>query len=292
MAAQVSSIYNETKATAFYRTFTNPRLRKIAIRAIRTIFGQFFFRQYRAALLPGRVPVTPVDHELDAKIPFTPSWVAVYLDFVAFWVRTLSFLFRVYGRRIYALAGDFLETMGKLYAFAAEVYKKNFSTTQRPFYIARLRFLLIHLVDPHLMCIPSLHVMVVIRTYTKFREIIRTMGDEERFAAQIAELKQGALAISEAILFVKQHSVNCVAAAMYAMTCFNEALFPPAEAEDFCSHLFVQSLPPADGKIVRDHIMRLYRELLSDRDPSKGWDEPLLNFLHRYPVRPVGFFHL
>jgi hypothetical protein len=285
MAKQPTKVYDETIVTAFYRSFTNPALRKIAIKSIFSIFYQFFFRQYRAALLPGRVPVTPVDHALDAKIPFTPSWVAVYLDFVAFWVRTLSFLFRAYGRRIYTRAGDFLETMGNLYVFAAGVYKKNFSTTRRPFYIARPRFFLIHLVDPHLMCIPSLHVMVVIRTYTKFREIIRAMGDEERFASQIAELKTGALAISEAILFVKQHSVNCVAAAMYAMTCFSEDLFPPEEAEDFCSRLFVRSLPPGDGEIIRRHIIGLYRELLSRRparEASKTWDEPLIDFLRRY----------
>jgi hypothetical protein len=282
MAEHRSKIFDETTAAAFYRTLTNPALRKITLKTAFTIFFEFFFRQYRAALLPGRVPVTPVDHELDEKIPFAPSWVAVYLDFVAFWVRTLSFLFRVYGRRIYRRAGEFLKSMGALYAFAAEVYRKNFSTTRRPFYIARPRFFLIHLVDPHLMCIPSLHVMVVIRTYTKFREIIRAMGDEGRFASQIAELKNGALAISEAILFVKQHSVNCIAAAMYAMTCFSEELFPPKEAEDFCSRLFVRSLPPGNGQMIRDHIMRLYREFLSRRGLSKNWDAPLIDFLRRY----------
>jgi hypothetical protein len=222
-----------------------------------------------------------VDHELDAKIPFVPSWGAVYLDFVSFWVRTLSFLYRIYGRRIYPQAGDFLASMGRLYAFAAEVYKKNFSTTRRPFYIARPRFFLIHLVDPHLMCIPSLHVMVVIRTYTKFREIIRGRGDEARFAPRIAELKNGALAISEAVLFVKQHSVNCIAAAMYAMTCFQEDLFPPAEAEDFCSRLFARSLPPEDGNIIRTHILNLYRDFLSRRKPPAPWTEPLLDFLRQ-----------
>jgi hypothetical protein len=288
MAGQTPSVYDETTATAFYRSFTNPSLRKITLKTIVTIFYQFFFRQYRAALLPGRVSVTPVDHELDAKIPFTPSWVAVYLDFVSFWVRTLSFLYRAYGRRIYKRAGEFLETMGKLYTFAAGLYKKNFSTTRRPFYIARPRFFLIHLVDPHLMCVPSLHVMVVIRTYTKFREIVRAMGDEALFAPQIAELKKGALAISEAILFVKQHSVNCIPAALYAMTRFEEALFPPKEAEDFCSRLFVQSLPPEDGETVRAHIMKLYREFLAEGAAAGNWDEPLLSFLRRYGGRAQG----
>jgi hypothetical protein len=175
--------------------------------------------------------------------------------------------------------------MGRLYAFAGEVYRKNLSTTKRPFYISRPRFFFIHLLDPHLMCIPSLHVMVVIRAYTKFRAIIRGLGDEARFARQIKEITGGALAISEAILFVKQHSVNCVAAAMYAMTCFEGALFPPEEAELFASRLFVRSLPPGDAGPLRTHIINLYRQFLSQRETAKTWDEPLVNFLRRRPLK-------
>ena len=70
---------------------------------------------------------------------------------------------------------DFIYTMGDLYAFAAEVYKRNMSTTKRPFYIARPRFFVIHMLDPHLMCIPSLHVMVVIHTYLQFIEAAKKL---------------------------------------------------------------------------------------------------------------------
>ena len=283
MAEQLTRISGESLIRAFLRSFTNPALRKAALTCIGSIFNNFFFRQYRAALLPGRVPVTPVDHELDGKIPFRPSWVRIYLDFAAFWIRTLSFLFRVYRRRAYRQVEEFFYAMGALYAFAAEVYRKNFSTTKRPFYIRRPRFLLIHAVDPHLMCIPSLHVMVVIQTYTQFREIARSLGDEGRLALQITELQRGALAITEAILFVKQHSVNCIAAALYAMTCFPTGLFPPAEAEDFASRLFARSLGPEAGEAVRNHIISLYRQFLSERPAAQTWDEPLLNFLRRLP---------
>jgi hypothetical protein len=275
------NISREPVTTAFFKVFGNPALRKTARQCIGSMFYHFFFCQYRAALLPGRIPVSPVDHALDAKIPFTPSWVAVYLDFVAFWVRILSFLFRVYRRRAHKSVQSFLESLGRLYAFAGEVYRKNLSTTKRPFYISRPRFFIIHAVDPHLMCIPSLHVMVVIRAYTNFRKIIRDMGDEARFARQIQEINTGALAITEAILFVKQHSVNCVAAAMYAMTCFEEDLFPPSEAELFVSRLFTQSLPPEDGKIIRTYIINLYRQFLSEKASSKNWADPLVNFLRR-----------
>ena len=232
------SVYDASIAYAFFKTLTVPSLRPTSLRAIASIFRNFFLRQYRAALLPGQVPVTAVDHPLDRKIPFMPAWVTIYLDFAAFWIRVLSFLLREYRRRAFAPVREFIASMGELYAFAAEVYQKNFSTTKRPFYIARPRFFLIHLVDPHLMCIPSLHVMVAIRTWTKLAAILRSLGDAERLAPQIEEMKQGALAITAAVVFVKQHSVNCIAAALYAMTCFDGELFPPEEAAAFTDLLF------------------------------------------------------
>ena len=171
--------------------------------------------------------------------------------------------------------------MGGLYAYAAEVYGKNLSTTERPYYIGRPQFLLIHTVDPHLMCVPSLHVMVVIRTYTLFAEILKSLGEESRFAQQAEELRLGALAITEAVLYVKQHSVNCIPAALYAMTCFDPGLFPPAEAERFVSGIFREAEVPdkeASGEI-REHILALYRRFLASSRPDKDWKEPLLDFL-------------
>ncbi|MDR2478252.1 MAG: hypothetical protein LBD48_02950 [Treponema sp.] len=306
-SAVSKSVYDESIGYTFVRTLSSPLLRPAVIRCVASIVWHFFFRQYRAALLPGRVPVTRVDHPLDVKIPFRPSWAAVYLDFAAFWVRMLAFLLRTYDRRASGAARKFIVSMGELYVFAAEIYRNNFSTTNRPFYIARPRFFLIHLVDPHLMCIPSLHVMVVIRTYTQFAAILRTFGDTQRFAAQIEEMKQGALAITQAILFVKQHSVNCIAAALYAMTCVDAELFPPEEAEAFTGLLFGEPplapagpgsktnaavrphsaprtrLPEGDIAEIKAHILGLYFRFLSERKTAKRWDEPLLNFLRPLP---------
>jgi hypothetical protein len=267
---------------------------------VASIFYNFFFCQYRAALLR-REPVSRVDHPLDEKIPFSPAWIKIYLDFVAFWVRTLGFLLKNLGRRGEEEAGGFLDSMGRLYAFAGEIYRKNLSTTRRPFYIRGFRFLLIHLFDPHLMCIPSLHVMVVILTYTRFASTVRALDTGAAFSPQVRELRRGALAITEAILYVKQHSVNCVAAAMYAMTCFDRDRFPPEEAERFVSGLFsagdeaegpAAGLPGIGGEAgeaVRSHIRGLYRHFLSQGEttpegaPEGGWTRPLLDFLASAP---------
>jgi hypothetical protein len=250
------------------------------------------------------VPVSKADHSLDDKIPFIPSWVEIYLDFVNFWVRMLSFFLRRYGRKSYKIVCDFVEDMGKLYAFAGELYGKNLSTTKRPFYIDRPRFFLIHLLDPHLMCVPSLHIMIAVYTYKMFSVFAEQMGEAGNFIEQVNEMKYGAAAICHAVLFIKQHSVNCIPAALYAITCYTPGLFPPEEAEAFTELLFAPvpraekapsgcrlhpfaspeiKLPEEDKKEIRNHILRLYRRFLSERETAKTWDEPLLNFLHSMP---------
>ncbi|MDR3131023.1 MAG: hypothetical protein LBU18_05695 [Treponema sp.] len=268
----------ESPAYTVFRVLCRPRLRKAALRAAKSMVYNFFFLQYKAALLPGRIPVSSVDHPLDAEIPFSPKYVAVYLDFVAFWIRAAGFLLSQYGRRAEAPVMDFIDTLGQLYAFAAEIYTENLSTTRRPRYYGSFRFVLIHAADPHLMCIPSLHVMVVIRTYTKFRAVIRSMGDEERFAAQLEELRQGALDITEAVLYVKQHSVNCVSASLYAMSRFDPALFPGEEAAGFVSALFTRPGSPGKSESLRAYIFEKYRQFL-DEGKLGNWKAPLLDFL-------------
>jgi hypothetical protein len=272
-------IAKESPAYTVFRVLCRPPLRTAALRAAKSMVYNFFFLQYRAALLPGRIPVTSVDHPLDTKIPFTPGRVAIYLDFVAFWIRAVGFLLTQYGRRAEAPVMDFIDTLGKLYSFAAEIYAKNLSTTRRPRYYGHPRFVLIHAADPHLMCIPSLHVMVVIRTYTKFRGIIRSLGDEKRFAPQIEELRRGALDITEAILYVKQHSVNCVSAAMYAMSRFDPPLFSGDEAAGFTAALFTRPGSPEKSETIRAYILEKYRQFLEEGETVADWKAPLLAFL-------------
>ena len=297
---------NESVPITFIRVLGSPYLRTTALRCVTSIFRHFFFFQWRSAFLPGPVPVSRADHPLDKKIPFRPGKVNIYLDFVSFWVRTIGFLLRKTGRRALEPVKNFLLTMGQLYAFAAEVYRKNLSTTTRPFYIGSPRFLLIHTVDPHLMCIPSLHVMVVIRTFTVFREIIKSMGEEDIFTQQEEELRLGALAITEAVLYVKQHSVNCIPAALYAMTRFDPRLFPPAEVECFVADLFPEAelIDNSDVVKIREYILTLYKRFLIQGEAeashhpglnsagshsiephkSENWTKPLLDFLKELPA--------
>jgi hypothetical protein len=142
---------------------------------------------------------------------------------------------------------------------------------------------MIYAADPHLMCIPSLHVMIVIHTYTQFRAIAQKAapktGKETELTPQIEELYRGALDITEAILYVKQHSVNCVPAALYTMTCFFGELFGETEARRFASDLFREPGSPEKSDAIRAYILWRYDWFLRERRDNEDWRGPLLRFL-------------
>jgi len=274
---------------------TYPPLLKKSLRCIWIILTRFFLFQFRSALFP-RIPVSLVEHSLDDRIPFNPGFIRIYLDFVAFWVRIAGFLSIGHGKQGKNMAVDFVMSITKLYTYAFQIYQKNLSTTNRPNYKKNLRFLLIHLVDPHLMCIPSLHVMLVVHSYTAFRHYLRNI--EEENTNDLAEkVFRGAITITEAVLYVKQHSVNCIAAALYAMSRFDPALFNNTDAEIFVSGLFrtdkdipAEYLPFYKGPLVhsgdatglREYIIGLFR--FFQEKESTDWTVPLLDFLKTLPI--------
>ena len=255
-------------------------LRPAALQSTISIFRNFFLLQYRAAALPRRYRVTGVDHPLDLKIPFKPQKVKIYADFLWVFARAQGFLIQNFKKQAGIQIKNFIESLGAVYSKAAEVYKKNFSTTKRPKYLARFEFIVIHTFDPHLMCIPSLHVMVVILAYTRLQKILRDLGAETAFSSVIKTFRQRALEITEAVLYIKQHSINCISAAMYAMTCFDD-LFPQDKAETFAQDIFIKAndISHEDGEAIRNHIIDLYRRFLSEGRKTSSWEKPLLDFL-------------
>ncbi|MDR1144505.1 MAG: hypothetical protein LBK77_09875 [Spirochaetaceae bacterium] len=283
-------------ALTILRILIHPLLLLRGFRCILIIFNNFFLFQFRAALFPGRIPVSRVEHVLDERIPFNPRFVRIYLDFVSFWVRVVEFLCVRYGKEGVVLAADFIDSIAELYPAAMEIYAKNLSTTRRP-RRREFRFRIIHLFDPHLMCIPSLHVMIVIRTYTKLRGYVRSMGEEEILRPLTEKIFQGALVITDAVLYIKQHSINCIAAALYCMNRLDPDGFSTADAEDFVYGLFrteALDIPPeyapfygeplirsGDVAWLREHIISLYRMFLESGEAD--WTKPILDYLNYLP---------
>jgi hypothetical protein len=268
------------------------------IRCIWTILNKFFIFQYRSVLFPG-IPVSRVDHSLDECIPFNPGFVRIYLDFTAFWIRIAGFLCIGCGKTGKKLAAGFITSVTNLYTFAFQIYRKNLSTTARPLYKKGFHFKLIHLLDPHLMCVPSLHVMLMVHSYTAFRYYTQKLGEEEALHKLAEKVFAGAMAIIEAVMYVKQHSVNCIAAALYTMNCFDPELFNNAGAERIIFKLFntgeSADIPPEyapyyrepfvdpdDSAKIRDHILNLYRNFSEANNAD--WTRPSLEYLKTLPL--------
>jgi hypothetical protein len=126
----------------------------------------------------------------------------------------------------------------------------------------------------------------------------------------IEEMRQGALAISRAVLYVKQHSINCISAALYAICCFEPKLFTPEMAEAFTIEMFTGKpmekmqwqkrpanfairpceAPPCtikakDADEIQTFIITLFKRFMSEKNNSKNWNEPLMNFLKEMPAK-------
>lgn len=274
---------------SIFKICSYPALWRAVAASVFSIFKNFFYLQYKAVLFPRKYPLSAVDHALDDEIPFKPDKVSIYMDFSSFWIRVQGFLLQTFGEKAIPAVQDFILSIGALYDKAAEIYTDNMSTTKRPSYYGKFKFILIHLFDPHLMCIPSLHVMVVIRVYTKLRQIVRELSgpDAALLEGEIEKVRAHALAITESILYVKQHSVNCIAAAMYTMTRFESALFPPEEAAAFTEALF-HCPDDLDNEIIikiKKHIRELYRQFLHEGETAADWRAPLFDFLRPLRVR-------
>ncbi len=279
-------IADRTLIPELLRMISAAPVRAAGLRCLWQALAKFFLFQFRHALLPGRIRVARVDHALDSKIPFDPSLITIYLDFVAFWIRSAGYLIERYGCRAWREIAGFVDGIAALYGYAGKVYTRLLSTTTQPKVSHLPRFLMIRLLDPHLLCVPSLHIMIVTRTYTHFRSIVKRLGDEELLAERIKELREGALAIADSTMLVKQHSVNCIAAALYAMTRYDPELWPEAEAEAFASDLFRShhAISENDAEAIRKHIIDLYHNFLRDGDKGDPWEKVLVLYLKTQPI--------
>ncbi len=276
------------------------RSRPAALRFIRTVQRDFFIPQFQGRFKIRRRPVVWVDHPLDEKIPFMPHHVAIYLSFTHFWIKSIYFLYREFGRRALPSIVQFMNKLDELYRESALVYRRVQSTTNRPHHYGGFYFKVIHLFDPHLHCIPSLHVGVVGLTYRVLTELIdRFADDPEAYAAEKEYLWRRAVLITESILFIKQHSVNCIAAGLYTLSA------PCYGCSKEMSYRIIDALFTGEGnrledsEELREYIRKLYDHFMEaapgpdnenpdDESPSgeltkkKARARVLIDFLMRY----------
>jgi hypothetical protein len=142
-------------------------------------------------------------------------------------------------------------------------------------------------VDPHYLCVPSLHIAVVVLTFAFFREFFKkeaaflSVADRERYESN---LYSGALTIAETVLYIKQHSVNCIPAALYMLCRLVPELWTFTDAIEFIDRLFADAndITPDAGDIIRAHIHLLFERLVLEGFYSDDWTEPVKRWIVNY----------
>ena len=264
----------------------HPLTRKNVWALLDSAWEYFYMLQQKQKFHIISLPVVYVDHPLDKTIPFIPSNIKIYMDFVNFFCRIMRMFILRLKKDGYILSGKILDFIRKLYTDAASVYTHSLSTTKRPFYLGKPKFFAVHFLDPHFLCVPSLHVAIVAGVWTKVRELlIETDLPKEEKKSILDEIYNGAVAITESVLLVKQHSINCVAGALYMLSAAHPAgFFTKEDAENFVRRLFENDtfVNEADKEKIKSHITSMYSDLLDKKNSQTEWQKPLHDWLDNY----------
>lgn len=265
----------------------HPSSIKTSFSFIFTAWKSFVVIQNKQKFHITRKNVVNVEHPLDEKIPFVPSNVKIYMDFVWLFCRIMAmFIVKKGITEGVRLNKKIIRFIEGLYIRGSHIYNHALSTTKRPHYMKMFKFVVIHLFDPHLLCVPSLHVAIVVGVWAKVREILsETSFSEEEKSQILDDIYYGSIAITESVLFVKQHSINCVAGALYMLTASHDkGFFTEEDAKHVINSLFLEPEYIKDGNEIqiREYIGKMYKNLIESSRNSTDWETALYNWLDTY----------
>lgn len=255
---------------------------------LKVVAVDFFGLQYNRKLGFNRIKIVRVDNSLDDLIPFTPSKVHIYLDFIQFWVRPLSMMIKKLGpKKAKPYMISFIRLIKKAYYEASRMYKFKLTTTKRPFAAQYIRFIEIYFMDPHLLCVPSLHISIIALCYAFYRRMFSELP--EYFSAEEKEFYENEIysygvEIAESVLYVKQHSVNCIPAALYMITHIMSDDFKAVDGTRFMDDILVHDkrISAENKKKIVDYMQFIYERFLIEGVTENDWREPVKRWLCEY----------
>lgn len=256
----------------------HPSLWPLCARLLIAIGRDFFWPQYRLRAFPRGRRILFVDGPLDHRIPFRPEYFATYLGFVSLLVRTLSYTRRQAGAASLPGWKKTLVELESLYREAGAISREWPTTTVRALGLRGPRMALIKFFDPHYHCLPSLHILIIALTFLRYQEWRRDAADVAgENAVWEVYLRREMMEIAESVLYVKQHSVSCIAGSLFFLT----AKFPEADeafVEDFIQSLF-ESEHDVPAEEIRAFIGSLYREFLARHRDGIEPSQVLIDYL-------------
>jgi hypothetical protein len=282
----LNRINNLSLTAAVITLLIRKETRKTSLKFLGTIVTKFFLPQYQRKLRIKKRKIVNVDHELDNLIPFSVDYIKIYMNFSPLWIKSIYFLYREFGKRSLPLIEQYISTVGNLYKNGFDVSDSCQSTTTRPGSGRNIKLKLLHWADPHLHCVPSLHVMVVCYNHLRIDSIIRELtGGTKGYEKEIDYLGDQAIQITNSILYMKQHSINCIPAGLFALSAecpeFNDAY-----ALNLIENLKKINLDSIERfEEISSYIKELYEDFhkLSKSGSNR---EILINFLLKYEELP------
>lgn len=251
-----------------------------------TTVRKFFLLQHKQKWGWSHYPVINVESPLDEKVPFDPEKIYTYMDFSAYFCRPMGMLYKRLGMfRSIKISNMFFKFLTHEYHEAYKVYTYCMTTTNRPDYEGKPQFVKIHKTDPHFLCVPSLHCTIAAGAWAFFRKYLPTVLPKEEAEARIAEIRELGIAIIESVLFVKQHSVNCVPSALYMLTATTEPDFFPVEDALGVINVLFQNSPEIDAdtkKELRDYFEYIYERDLLLNSFEDSWEESIKCWLREH----------
>jgi len=242
------------------------RLRERGIKVFKAALREFFIPQFCSLLFPGIRPVAVISHPLDDSLPFHPRLFHRYLGYFTVWMKTLSGLYRIFGNSALEDIEAMMRDVIRLYDAAGRVYRHcQSTTTSRRTAPANPYFFLVFLFDPHLHCIPSLHVLTICYNYHQAGNTAMRLDPYGVSGNRLAAAAyRAALRITEATLLVKQHSLLDIGPSLFLLS----RLFPDygeREIRQFVSDLFADTpgLAPHTATRARQLILTGYEQLLT-----------------------------
>lgn len=251
-----------------------------------TTVRKFFLLQWSRKFNITHYPVLSVDAPLDEKIPFVPEKIGIYMDFSAFFCRAIGMLYKRIGMiRATEISNKFFKFLTHEYEEAYKIYTFSMTTTKRPDYEEMKPFRTIHKTDPHFLCVPSLHVTIAAGTWAFFRKYMKDVLPAEEAEMRVKELREEALAIIESVLFVKQHSVNCVPSALYMLSATTEdGFFTTEDAIEMFNILFQKAPEVSDEakKEIFDYFNYIYERDYIQNIYEDDWAESIKNWMRQH----------
>jgi len=270
---------------AFVLLLKFQEIRKPGLRLLKIIWTDFFFPQFLSRFRLRKRKIVPVDHSLDNKIPFSPSHVKDYMYFTHLWIKSLVFLYLEFNTAAISDIASFLNEMSSLYSNAFQIHNVYQSTTKRPRFSGGPYFYLIHLTDPHLHCLPSLHVMIAGFTFFRITDILKKFTESSNeYEQEEVYLYSMTIKIINSVLFIKQHSVNCIPSGFLLLQSTIHD-FPEDLSSQIINNLLQTSeIPVETEELIRSYMNRLY-DSFTEKNKNCDAKSLLIDFLKNYDIK-------